>query len=115
MQKEKLGITGLYIHCICSTATVQSIAERHFGASRRPNVKLSVSFNSLHYRHFTLHHIMYKGSTVAEMGDRLARIDMGRKVGAVVPLLGGGRELGLRLTQPGLRRSGLPPYQVVRN
>jgi len=21
MQKEKLGITGLYIHCICSTAT----------------------------------------------------------------------------------------------
>jgi len=21
MRKEKLGITGLYIHCICSTAT----------------------------------------------------------------------------------------------
>jgi len=29
-----------------------------------------------------------KSSAVAEMGDCLARIDMGRKVGAAVPLLG---------------------------
>jgi len=26
MQKEKLGITGLYIHCICSTATTTTMA-----------------------------------------------------------------------------------------
>jgi len=31
----------------------------------------------------------YKSSVVAEMGDRLATIDMGRKVGAAVPLFGG--------------------------
>jgi len=28
----------------------------------------------------------YKSSAVAEMGDRLATIDLGRKVGAAVPL-----------------------------
>jgi len=41
------------------------------------------------------------------MGDRLARIDMARKEGATVPLLGDGPHL----TQCGLGR-GLPPYQV---
>jgi len=45
------------------------------------------------------------------MGDRLATIDMDRKVGAAVPLSGGG-ELGLHLTQCGLGR-GLPMYQVA--
>ena len=30
--------------------------------------------------------VPYKSSAVAEMGDRLATIDMGRKVGAAVPL-----------------------------
>jgi len=49
-------------------------------------------------------------SHVAEMGDRLATIDMGRKVGAV-PLFRGG-ELGPHLTQCGLGRS-LAPYQVA--
>jgi len=44
------------------------------------------------------------------MGDRLATIDMGRKVGAAVPLSVG--QLDPHLTQYGLRR-GLPPYQVV--
>jgi len=50
-------------------------------------------------------------SSVVEMGDRLATIDMGRNVGAAVPLsvAGGG---GLHLTQCGLGR-GLPPYQVA--
>ena len=32
----------------------------------------------------------YKSSAIAEMGDRLATIDMGRKVGAAVPLSLGG-------------------------
>jgi len=50
-------------------------------------------------------------SSAAEMGDRLAPIDMGRKVGADValPFFGGG--LGLYLTQCPLD-GGLPPYQV---
>jgi len=42
------------------------------------------------------------------MGDRLAIIYMGRKLGAV-PLLG---ELDPHITQCGLGR-GLPPYQVA--
>ena len=41
--------------------------------------------------------------------SRLTTTDMGRKVGAVVPLFGG--ELGRHLTQCGQGR-GLPPYQV---
>jgi len=44
-----------------------------------------------------------KTSAVAEMGDRLAAIDMDRKVGAAVPLSWGG-ELGRHLTQCGLGR-----------
>jgi len=46
------------------------------------------------------------------MADRLATIDMGRKVwGAVLyPFRGG--EMGPHLAQCGLGR-GLPPYQVV--
>jgi len=40
------------------------------------------------------------------MGDRLATINMGRKVGGAVPILGGG-ELGLHLTQCGLGRGVL--------
>jgi len=49
-----------------------------------------------------------KSSAVAEMGDHLATIDMGRKVGAL-PLWG---ELLPHLTQCHLSQ-GLPPYQVV--
>ena len=56
-------------------------------------------------------HMLNKSSAVAEMGDRLVTIDMGRKVGAVVPLSVGG-ELGPHLTQCGLDR-GLSPYQVA--
>jgi len=39
---------------------------------------------------FVSHHKFDKSSAVAEMGDRLATIDMGRKVGAAVPLFGEG-------------------------
>jgi len=50
-----------------------------------------------------------KSSAVAEMGDHLAVIDMGRKLWAV-PLFWG--ELGPRVTQCRLDQ-GLPPYQVA--
>jgi len=51
----------------------------------------------------------YKSSAVAEMGDRLATIGVGRKwAGAAV---GAGSLLGPHLTQYGLGR-GLPLYQV---
>jgi len=46
-----------------------------------------------------------------EPSSRLATIDMGRKVGAVVPLSGKGK-LGRHLTQCGLGR-GLPQYKVA--
>ena len=52
---------------------------------------------------------VYKCSAVAEMGNRLATIDMDRKLGAV-HLLGG--KLGPHVTQCGLGR-GLPSYQVA--
>ena len=51
-----------------------------------------------------------KSSAVAEMGDRLAIIDIDQKEGAAVPLSGG--ELDPHPTQCGLGR-GLPPYQVA--
>jgi len=51
-----------------------------------------------------------KSSAVAETGDRLATIDLGRIEGAAVPLSGG--EAGPHLTQCGLGRD-LPPYQVA--
>jgi len=50
---------------------------------------------------------LYKSSAVAAMGYRLATIDMGRKVGAAVPISLG--ELGPHVTQFRLCR-GLPPY-----
>ena len=49
-----------------------------------------------------------KCSAVTEMGDRLATIDMGRKLRGCAPL----GQLGPLLTQCGLRR-GLPSYQVA--
>ena len=51
-----------------------------------------------------------KSSEVAEMNDRLATIDSGRKVGATVLL--SVEELSPHLTQCRLGR-GLPPYQVA--
>jgi len=51
-----------------------------------------------------------KCSAVAEMGNRLATIDMGQKLGGCVPF--GEGELGPHLAQCGLGR-GLLPYQVA--
>ena len=56
-------------------------------------------------------HHFNNSSAVAEMGDRLATVDTGRKVGRLLcPFRG--EELGPHLTQCGLRR-GLSPYQVA--
>jgi len=51
---------------------------------------------------------MEQCSAVAEMGDRLATKDMGRKLGAMLSVWG---ELGPHLTQCGLGRA--PPYQLA--
>ena len=51
-----------------------------------------------------------KCSAVAEMGDRLATIDIGQKLGELCPF-GGGGELGPHLTQCGQGR-GLFARQV---
>jgi len=51
---------------------------------------------------------LHKSSAVAEMGDRLATIDMGRKMLCPFPW---GSCMGPRLTKCRLIR-GLPPYQV---
>jgi len=54
-----------------------------------------------------------KSSAVTEMGDSLATTDMGRKVGAAVPISGRG-ELGPHLTNTMWPGRGPPPYQVTR-
>ena len=51
-----------------------------------------------------------KSSAVADMGDRLATIDMGQKVGGLWSPFREEGELGTHLTQWG---RGLPPYQVA--
>jgi len=51
-----------------------------------------------------------KSSAVADMGDRLATVDMGRKVGRTA--VGDWVPIGSHLTQCGLGR-GLPLYQVA--
>ena len=55
--------------------------------------------------------IIDKCLAVAEMGNCLATIDMGRKEGVTAVAIRGG-ELGPHLIQCGLGR-GLPPYQVA--
>jgi len=65
----------------------------------------------------TLNLIVYgvqknKISAAAEMADRLATIDMGRKVGGGVAVRLSVGELSHYLTQSGLGRC-LPPYQVA--
>jgi len=56
-------------------------------------------------------YIQDKCSAVAEMGDRLTTIDIGRKEGAVVPFLGLGAGSPSN-TMYGLGR-GVPQYQVA--
>ena len=52
------------------------------------------------------HNLLEKSSAVAEMGDRLATIDMGRKLGRLSPFYLG--ELGPHLTQCRLSRAYFP-------
>jgi len=58
------------------------------------------------------HNSSNKSSAVAEMGDRLATIGMGRKWGGAAVGAADGSPLGPHLTQCGLGR-GLPLYQVA--
>jgi len=51
---------------------------------------------------------MSKSSAVAEMGNRLAAIDKGRKVAAVVPLSVGGAEFPSITMWPGPRATSVP-------
>jgi len=62
------------------------------------------------YTNFLLRESNNKSSAVAQMGDRLATIDTGRKEGDYCAPFW--RELGPHLTQCRLSR-GLPPYQVA--
>ena len=57
---------------------------------------------------------LYKCSAVAEMGDRLAAIDMGRKEGLLYPFRGAVK-LGPHLTQCRLGRGLLPPTKSHRD
>jgi len=59
------------------------------------------------YINYNLNDYINKSSAVAEMGDRLATIDMDGKVGGCCAPFRG-EELGFRLTHCGLDR-GLPP------
>jgi len=52
-------------------------------------------------------HFEYRCSAVAEMGDRLATIDMGRKVGVLCPLLRGAGSPS-NTTWPGPRSTPVP-------
>ena len=54
----------------------------------------------------------YETSEVAEMGDHLATIDMGRKVGAALPLSVGGGSPTPHVTQCRMGR-GPPAYQMA--
>jgi len=83
----------------------------HIDASlHRSALCVNGPLHSVHVHSGRLTSYHNKSSAVAEMGDRLATIDMGRKVGAAVPL--SVWELDRRLTQCRLGR-GLPPYQVA--
>ena len=53
----------------------------------------------------------YKSSEAAEMGDHLITTDMGQKVGAAVPLLGGAGSPPNTMW-PGPRPTSVPTYQV---
>ena len=54
-----------------------------------------------------------KSSAVAEMGDRLATIDMGRKVGAPVPPFWGMGRSPSNIMSPGPRASSLPSSTLI--
>jgi len=60
--------------------------------------------------------IANKSSAVDQMGDRLATIDMGRKLGGLLAFSGRGAELGPNLTQCGRSRglyTSMPSFILV--
>jgi len=73
-----------------------------------PLSKSNINCPAYHYCIMCKHN---KSSAVTEMGDRLATIDMGRKVGGMLCPFPWG-EVVPHLTQCGLHR-GLPPYHVA--
>ena len=52
--------------------------------------------------------LLYKTSTVAEMGDRLARIDIGQKLGACPFFVGGESWAPSNTMSPGPRNISIP-------
>jgi len=58
-------------------------------------------------------HISIKISAVAEMGNRLATIDMGRKVGAAVPIFVGGAGSPCNTMSPGSRPTFVPSCILI--
>ena len=58
--------------------------------------------------------VVDKCSAVAEMGDRLATIVMGRKLGAVAPFLGGGAGFPSNTMSPGPKPTSVPSFILIR-
>jgi len=77
-----------------STQRIALLSER----SSEPRPQVPRAENFVKFGHVILADRLYKSLAVAEMGDRLATVDMGRKVGGgcCAPLRGG--ELGLHPT-----------------
>ena len=95
MNSDVFGVLSFHTHFEkFETLLIQKLLDLHVYSSHAQ------------WRDVTRHLNFYKSSAVAEMGDRLAAIDMGRKLGTGVSLSVGG-ELGPHLKQCGLRR-GLP-------
>jgi len=82
-----------------------------YSISKEKRANKSHSAPSTHdlKQHMISNKHMNKCSAVAEVGDHIATIDMGRKLGAVALFSG---ELDHHLTQCGLGR-GLPLYRVA--
>jgi len=57
--------------------------------------------------------IFYECSAVAEMGGRLATIDMGRKLGAAPRFFGGGARFPSNTMWPGPRPTCVPSFIVI--
>jgi len=74
------------------------------------NTKANISISGCIYMH-PAHGNSNKSSAVAKVGDRLATIDMGRKVLGAVPLFRGGAESPSNTMSPVLR--SIPPYYMA--
>ena len=83
-------VTG-HLHCKCGTVCLNTFL--HILNSSLQSKRVSSTFSHAG--------IWYKCSAAAEMGDHLATIDMGQKLGGLCPFCGKG-ELGTHATQCGL-------------